>query len=179
MQNTFLKVDKELFNKGLNPTEILIMAQITEFINNTGECYMTDAQFAESFGVSVNTISRAIGKLEEKGLITRETKNIKGGKQRHLYLTNTKMGFDNHQNGTCTNTKMVIDKHQNGVIKDNVKDKKKIKEKKIENFSNKKFSSGAFTANAVKTPHKTTRKSGSITAQDLIVRSLESDSFVF
>ena len=88
MPNVFLKVDKDLFKLKLNPTEILVLAQITEFNTNTGDCFMSDKMFAEMFGVSDKTISRALTNLESKGLIKRETKNVRNGKERHIRLTN-------------------------------------------------------------------------------------------
>ena len=66
MAKVFLKVDKDLFSKGLNPTEILILAQIIEFDTNTGDCFISDKQLAEQFGVSIKTVSRAIEALENK-----------------------------------------------------------------------------------------------------------------
>lgn len=86
MTNLFLKVNKDLFKLGLNPTEILILAQIMEYNNNTGDCFISNDTLAEMFAVSAKTISRAIKNLEDKGLLTRDTKNIKGGKERHMVV---------------------------------------------------------------------------------------------
>jgi predicted transcriptional regulator len=55
-----------------------------EFCANTGNCFISDKALAENFGVSESTIKREIKKLEEMGLITRETKAVKGGKERHM-----------------------------------------------------------------------------------------------
>ena len=136
MTNLFLKVNKDLFKLGLNPTEILILAQVMEFNNNTGDCFISDKQLAENYGVSEKTISRTIKGLEDKGFLTRDTRNVKGGKQRHMLvnqkkieeiLTRDKMTLDNTNNGqndSCTTDKMTGDKGQNDLIKDNIKDKK-------------------------------------------------------
>ena len=91
MTNLFLKVNKDLFKLGLNPTEILVLAQIMEFNTNTGDCFMSDKAFAEAFGVSESTISRELKVLEKKGFITRTTKNIKGGKERHITINAEKI----------------------------------------------------------------------------------------
>ena len=127
MSNLFLKVDKDLFTKGLNPTEILILAQIIEFNTNTGDCFISDEALASQFGVSAKTVSRAIAALEEKGLITRETKNVKGGKERHIKIP---------QQTICplSNVNLSIVKGQNDFIKDNIKDNKKenIMDDKVE-----------------------------------------------
>lgn len=85
MSNKFLKVSKDFFGMGLNPLEMLILSQIVEFNTNTGNCFISDETLANQFGVSTKTVSRAIASLEDKGFITRETKNIKGGRERHLY----------------------------------------------------------------------------------------------
>lgn len=141
MTNVFMKVNKDFFKLGLNPTEILILAQVMEFNTNTGNCFITDKQLAEQFGVSDKTISRSMKVLEDKGFIRRETKNVKGGKERHIFinlsnieksLSKDKMSVvnedvSNSQQTKCplTTDKMSIDKGQNVLIKDNIKDKEK------------------------------------------------------
>ncbi len=85
MPNTFLQVNKDLFKLGLNPTQILIMAQIMEYERTTDICFISNAKLAELFGVSESTIKREIAKLEEKGYLIRDTKQIKGGSERKLH----------------------------------------------------------------------------------------------
>ena len=84
MTNIFMKVNKDLFKLKLNPTEILIIAQVMEFQTNTNDCFISNKVLAEQFGVSEKTISRAVEALEQRGFITRNTKNVKGGKERHM-----------------------------------------------------------------------------------------------
>ena len=135
MENVFLKVNKDLFTLGLNPTEILILAQVAEFQTNTGDCFISDKTLAEQFGVSESTIKREVKALEEKGFIKRETRNVKGGRERHMTvnyqkLTSVKLSLDNSnkaQNEPCTSVKMSFDKEQIDTIKDNIKDKGKDK----------------------------------------------------
>lgn len=139
MTNLFLKVNKDLFKLGLNPTEILLLAQIMEFNTNTGDCFMSDKAFSEAFGVSESTISRELKVLEGKGFITRTTKNVKGGKERHITinnqkieqaLTNSKMKLDgDSQESNCCLSKvnLPVVKPQNDLIKDNIIDNKKDK----------------------------------------------------
>lgn len=55
-----------------------------EFQTNTGDCFISDKVLAENFCISESTIKREIKKLEDLGYITRETKNVKGGKERHM-----------------------------------------------------------------------------------------------
>lgn len=133
MTNLFLKVNKDLFNLKLNPTEILILSQIIEFQTNTGDCFISDKVLAENFGVSESTIKREIKNLDDLGFITRFTKNVKGGKERHITvnmnkideeLTKLKLTLDTNkaQNDTCTKLNLTLDKVQNDTIKDNLKD---------------------------------------------------------
>lgn len=137
----FLAVNKDFFKLKLNPIEILILSQIAEFERNTGDCFISDETLAESFGVSKSTISREIKVLEGKGFIKRETKNIKGGKERHMKVnfTNIKLSIDGcekaHQeeaqtsNCLLTNVNLPIDNKQNDSIKE--KGKEKIKENEM------------------------------------------------
>ena len=89
MSDKFLRVGKDLFELGLNPTEILLLAQVMEYHRTTGDFFMSDKALAEQFGVSDKTISRAFTTLENKGLVKRVTKNIKGGRERHVILQQT------------------------------------------------------------------------------------------
>lgn len=136
MTNLFLKVNKDFFKLGLNPTEILLLSQIMEFNTNTGDCFMSDKAFSESFGVSESTISRELKVLEKRGLITRTTKNVRGGKERHITinadkieqeLTSVKMKVDSDiqaANCSLSTVNLPVDNKQNDLIKDNIKDKK-------------------------------------------------------
>ena len=138
MTNLFMKVNKDLFKLKLNPTEILLMAQIMEFQTNTGDCFISDKVLAENFGVSESTISRSLKALEAKGLITRSTKNTNSGKERHLVvnleeiekqLATSKMPVAQSlpsvnltfaQESNC-----LLRNKQNDLIKDNIIDKEK------------------------------------------------------
>lgn len=129
MGNYFLKVDKDLFQQGLNPLEILLVSQIAEFENNTGDCFISDKTLAENFGVSESTISRTIKALETKGFIERETRNTQKGKERHLRIkerANSKMTVaENSANVKMTvaqQSKCLLRTQQNDLIKDNIKD---------------------------------------------------------
>lgn len=91
MTNKFLMVNKDLFGWGLSPIEILIVSQVMEYQRTTGDCFMSDQALAALFGVSASTVSRALAALEEKGLLQRETKNIKGGRERHMRINPSKI----------------------------------------------------------------------------------------
>ena len=136
MANYFLKVDKGLFNIGLNPTEILLLAQIAEFQTNTGDCFISDKVLAANFGVSESTITRALKNLEGKGFITRNTKVTNTGKERHIIINMSKIeeyaasikmtDAKEHASVKMTDAQAsncLMRKQQNDLIKDNLKDK--------------------------------------------------------
>ena len=91
MTNVFLKVNKDLFKLGLNPTEVLILAQIIEFNATTGSFFMSDKALAEMLNVSESTITRTMRNLDSKGYITRDTRNVKGGKTRTIVVNIAKI----------------------------------------------------------------------------------------
>lgn len=91
MTNTFLAVNKDLFNLKLNPTEILVLAQIMEFQRNTNDCFISNKKLAEQFGVSESTIKRALDKLETLGFIVRDTTPSQKGKERHMKVNLNKI----------------------------------------------------------------------------------------
>jgi DNA-binding MarR family transcriptional regulator len=98
---------------------------------------MSDKALADNFGVSESTITRALKALEGKGIIARHTKNVKGGKERHITVNLDKIGADattskmmvdsSAQPSNCllTTSKLTDDNKQNDLIKDNIKDKEK------------------------------------------------------
>lgn len=144
----FLQVNKDLFNKGLNPIELLVISQIMEFNRTTGDCFISDKQLAEQFGVSDKTISRALSHLEELGYILRETKNIKGGKERHI-RTMDKMTLVNDDKNSTTDkmsfvqqTNCPLYNGQNDLIKDN-----SLKDNSLKDNSSSQATSWGATPN--------------------------------
>lgn len=82
MERKFLAVEKAwLSNPNLSLLEKLIVAQVQEYSRNRRECYMTDAQFADAFGVNVQQVTRAIKKLSDKGILIRNTKTVSNNGQ--------------------------------------------------------------------------------------------------
>jgi transcriptional antiterminator len=136
MTNLFLKINKDLFKLGLNPTELIILAQIMEFDTNNKVCYMTNEQFAEMLNVSERTVSRALNDtLQSKGYITiinpksksrsfQLNKSIIEEDVRQIVLEEKK-----HRQNVVDNIDNLSNEHrQNDFIKDNVKDKVKDKD---------------------------------------------------
>lgn len=146
MENGFLIIDKDYFGTGLKPIEILVLAQIKEYDRNNSECYMTNKQLADMFGVTEKTIARTISKLEQDGIIERSTStqgnNGKASKIRTLHVIEgrDKMSFASDKVGTnCPEGKDILSegrdnlsirKGQNVPIKYNIKENKKEKKKK-------------------------------------------------
>ena len=91
VKTAYMQVNKGLFGNGFKPIEILILSQIDEYVRNTGECYVTDEQFALYFGVTSRTVSNTLNSLEEKGYIKRNTElcsnNGQASRKRTITLT--------------------------------------------------------------------------------------------
>jgi hypothetical protein len=95
------------------------------------------------FGVSESTISRTIKALEAKGFLTRETRNVKGGKERIMKpcpakieaaLTTSKLPLDESAqaaNCSLSTSKLPVVNKQNDLIKDNIIDNTKDKNMEI------------------------------------------------
>ena len=82
MENNFLQVNKKwLSNRELTLLDKLIVAQIQEYTRNKKECYMTDKQFADAFGVNVQQVTRAMKKLADNGIIVRNTQTVSNNGQ--------------------------------------------------------------------------------------------------
>ena len=149
MDNNFLAVNKNYFSIGLKSIDLLIIAQIQEFKRNGCECYMTNEQFSDLFGESVNTIKRSIKKLEQQKIINRSTSFIEGNgrsnRQRILSL-NPRTQWKAQNGPTINNGRPIMDsplmegsniddgrpkseewKAHNEPIKDNIKENIKDK----------------------------------------------------
>lgn len=96
MENKFLAIDKRYFSTGLRSLDLLIVAHIEEFQRNGCECHLTNLQFCEMFGEDINAVKRSIKKLEDMGIVTRNTHyerpvnqpntDDKGGRKRILSI---------------------------------------------------------------------------------------------
>lgn len=96
MENKFLALDKRYFGTGLRSLDLLIVAHIEEFHRNGRECHLTNQQFCEMFGEDINAVKRSIKRLEDIGLVMRQThyerssnrsgSDDKGGRKRMLFI---------------------------------------------------------------------------------------------
>lgn len=92
--------DTVLFDNDLSPRAILIYAAISKLSKSKGFCFATNRYFADSFHVSISSVSKWIHELEKKGYITIQFE--RNGKQialRKIYLVSEVDGvleFINH-----------------------------------------------------------------------------------
>ena len=104
-----------------------------EFDKNTGDCFISDETFSMYLNTSKSTVSREIKALELMGYVVRNTKNVKGGKERHLKvnqkkieedISNVNLSLVAPQQSKCllSNVNLPIDNKQNDLIKDKLKD---------------------------------------------------------
>lgn len=133
MTDKFLKLNKDLWKLKLNANEQQILSYIMEFDKNTGDCFISDETFSMYLNTSKSTVSREIKALEIMGYVVRNTKNVKGGKERHLKvnqkkieedISNVNLSLVAPQQSKCllSNVILPIDNKQNDLIKDKLKD---------------------------------------------------------
>lgn len=133
MTDKFLKLNKDLWKLKLNANEQQILSYIMEFDKNTGDCFISDETFSMYLNTSKSTVSREIKALELMGYVVRNTKNVKGGKERHLKvnqkkieedISNVNLSLVAPQQSKCllSNVNLLIDNKQNDLIKDKLKD---------------------------------------------------------
>lgn len=122
------------YDEAIPPNAKLLYAEISALTGSEGFCFATNDYFAQLYGMTVETISRLIAKLEKAGYIRRlvdrdDTGQIVG---RRLFLTSSVS--DGHPLDEKINTSQ--QKNQGGIdkkVKDNITrdniEKENIKEK--------------------------------------------------
>lgn len=73
------------YDRTLTATAKLLYAEISGLMQVDGYCWATDRYFAELFGVSEATISRALRSLRDAGYIQIERQANARGPERHIY----------------------------------------------------------------------------------------------
>lgn len=100
------------YDKDLPPNAKLLYGEITALCNEKGFCWAKNNYFAEIYGVKVETISRWISKLKNKGYIDVVVDKEKGN-QRNIYIGG--MGpIDNKVNSYRQNSQEVLIKKSIG-----------------------------------------------------------------
>ena len=127
-----------MYDKTLNPIEILLYAEITGLLESSGECFASNQYFAERFNRSETTISTILHKLEKKGyiLITVDRKN---NNKRTIFLSepllkNQNTSFEKSKEPLLKNQKPYIYNNRE-IITESNKEKYK-KENEIEKINN-------------------------------------------
>lgn len=96
------------YDKNLTDSEKLLFCELTALSNKNGYCYAGNKYLSEVFGVTKETISRRLSRLEKKGYI--KSKIIRNGKEitaRHIYpLMDTSIPIDTNVNTPIDDTVM-------------------------------------------------------------------------
>lgn len=96
------------YDKNLTDSEKLLFCELTALSNKNGYCYAGNKYLSEVFGVTKETISRRLSRLEKKGYI--KSKIIRNGKEitaRHIYpLMDTSIPIDANVNTPIDDTVM-------------------------------------------------------------------------
>ncbi len=88
----YFPVPNAIFNLELHPTEVVIYSYLMRIEDrNTYQCVVSYPTIAERLGISVNTVAKYVGQLEEHGLIRTEHTDVftKDGQKRNGCLRYT------------------------------------------------------------------------------------------
>ncbi len=88
----YFPVPNAIFNLELHPTEVVIYSYLMRIEDrNTYQCVVSYPTIAETLGLSVNTVAKYVGLLEEHGLIYTEHTSVftKDGQKRNGCLRYT------------------------------------------------------------------------------------------
>lgn len=113
------------YDKELKANEKLLYGEITALAQAQGHCWASNSYFADLYGVSRETVSRWVSKLEKKGYITTKVIYFENSKQidkRFIYISDTPIDKKinthrrNKQEGIDEKIKTPIDKK----VKENI-----------------------------------------------------------
>lgn len=79
----YIWVNKSYFNTGLKPLDILILSKIEEDNTHGRSCELTNEELADMFGETVYAVKRSLSRLEERGMIDRESSYVSGNGKRN------------------------------------------------------------------------------------------------
>lgn len=79
----YIWVNKSYFNTGLKPLDILILSKIDEDNTHGRSCELTNEELADMFGETVYAVKRSLSRLEERGMIDRESSYVSGNGKRN------------------------------------------------------------------------------------------------
>src|SRR5699024_876746 len=113
-----------IYDNNLTDSEKLLVCELTALSNKMGYCYASNKYLSGIFNVTVETVSRRINRLKNKGYLRVELiRDGKEIKERHIYpLMDVSMGIDaNVKRGIDANVKRGIDANVKRGIDANVK----------------------------------------------------------
>lgn len=143
------------YDKDLPANAKLLYGEITALCNEKGYCWASNSYFAELYGVKIETISRWISKLKNKGYIDVSLDKEKGNK-RYISLGCIE-AIDNKVNRYRQNNQEVLIKKSIGIDNKvnrgnppntdvhNDRDMKKVSNNTINNTDNNTFNSSSTT----------------------------------
>src|SRR5699024_6511385 len=108
-----------IYDNNLTDSEKLLVCELTALSNKMGYCYASNKYLSGIFNVTVETVSRRINRLKNKGYLRVELiRDGKEIKERHIYpLMDVSMGIDaNVKRGIDANVKRGIDAN----VKENI-----------------------------------------------------------
>lgn len=111
------------YDKDLKANEKLLYGEITALAQMQGYCWASNSYFAELYGVSKETVSRWISKLDKKGYIRTKVLYVENSKQidkRFIYISDTPI--DKKINTPSQNRHDPIDENVKSPIDKKVKD---------------------------------------------------------
>lgn len=111
------------YDKDLKANEKLLYGEITALAQMQGYCWASNGYFAELYGVSKETVSRWISKLDKKGYIRTKVLYVENSKQidkRFIYISDTPI--DKKINTPSQNRHDPIDENVKSPIDKKVKD---------------------------------------------------------
>ena len=85
IKEQYLLTPYNWLNKGLTPTELLVLSYITGFGKNG--CFSSQEKMAKMFNVSRRTIVRSLEKLEKEKIIYKSKKKNEQGFDSNLYVS--------------------------------------------------------------------------------------------
>jgi hypothetical protein len=111
VKGDFILVPNKLAIKGLQPSDQAVFMWICSYVNDEGWCFPSRSRLAKDCGVSVKTVDRAMERIIEKGLMTKQIRK-KGEKN----LSNIYQVLIVENNGVVELCRQGGDKNDTGTI---------------------------------------------------------------
>lgn len=91
-ERKYVWVNREYFNTGMKPLDILILSRIEEDNMHGRFCELTNDELADMFGETTYAVKQSLSKLERMGMISKRLYYVKGrgrgNRQRDLMMNN-------------------------------------------------------------------------------------------